>query len=352
MKGMRRRTPVSVLAGWLTFVLTAAAVAACAVPAYRAAYAGSGGNAWAAVGAAAGVCAVLGAVFYTIDFLRHRYMTEVPVRRILAATERMMRGDFDIKLEPLHEWGKYDEFDIIAENINRMAAELSQTETLRADFISDVSHEIKTPVAVIRTYASALKDGGLGAEEREEYVRTLLAASERLGKLVSDVLKLNKLENQKLLPEVKEFDLSESLTGCVLAYADAADGKGIELECDIPDGIRLASDGGLCEIIWNNLLSNAVKFTDKGGKITVRLSRCARGAQVEIADSGCGMDRETGRRIFDKFYQGDKSRSGEGNGLGLALVKRAIDMLGGDIRVVSAPGEGSRFTVTLRTDGK
>lgn len=352
MNGLRRRTPASIFVGWLTFVLTAAAVAACAVPACHAAYTQSGGSGWAAFGAAAGICVVLGAVFYVVDFIRHRYMTEYPVRRILSATERIMRGDFAVRLEPLHEWGKYDEFDIIAENINRMAAELSQTETLRADFISDVSHEIKTPVAVIRTYASALKDGDLGAEEREEYIRTLLAASERLGKLVSDVLKLNKLENQKLLPDIKEFDLSESLTNCVIAYADTADEKGIELECDIPDGVRVASDGSLCEIIWNNLLSNAVKFTEKGGKISVKLSRTARGVQVEVADNGCGMDRETGKRIFEKFYQGDRSHSGEGNGLGLALVKRVIDMLGGDIRVVSAPGEGSRFTVTLRTDGK
>lgn len=351
MKGLRRTTLRARITGCLMFAVMTAITASCAVPAFMAT-AEATGSYGAGAGAAAGVCIVLAGVFYCADALRRKYTTEMPVRRILAATERMMKGDFAVTLKPRHEWGKYDEFDLIAENVSRMAEELSRTETLRADFVSDVSHEIKTPVAVIRNYAAALAGGGLSAEERAEYTGTLLAASERLGKLVADVLKLNKLENQRLLPVGREFDLSESVTRCALGFADAMDEKGVEADFDIEENVRVVSDESLLDIIWNNLLSNAVKFTDGGGKISVRLRATERGAAVEVADTGCGMSKETGARIFEKFYQGDPSRAGEGNGLGLALVKRVIDMLGGNISVESAPGEGSKFTVEVRTAGK
>lgn len=351
MKGLRRTTLRARITGCLMFAVMTAITASCTVPVFMATSEATGSYG-AGVGAAAGACIVLAAVFYCTDTLRRRYTTEMPARRILAATERIMKGDFAVTLKPRHEWGKYDEFDLIAENVSRMAAELSRTEMLRADFVSDVSHEIKTPVAVIRNYASALAGGGLSAEERTEYTRTLLAASERLEKLVADVLKLNKLENRRLLPVGREFDLSESVTRCVLGFVDVMDEKGLEADFDIEESVRVVSDESLLDIIWNNLLSNAVKFTDGGGRVSVRLRATARGAAVEVADTGCGMTSETGARIFDKFYQGDPSRAGEGNGLGLALVKRVIDMLGGNIIVESAPGEGSKFTVEVRTEGK
>lgn len=348
MKSERRRT-VMFIVGCAMFAIMTGIVAVCTVSVY-AAVIRAGGNTSAAVGAVAGMCVVLAAVFFVVDSVRRKYSVDMPVKRILAATELMMKGNFDINLTPLHEWGKYDEFDLIAENVSRVAAELSHTEMLRADFISDVSHEIKTPVSVIRNYASVLADGSLSDEERKECLTIMSEAAERLGKLVTDVLRLNKLENQRLLPEKSKFDLSESLTRCVLAFSDDMDKKGLDIECDIEENVRIYSDESLLEIIWNNLLSNAVKFTDAGGKIYVCLRHTETGATVEVRDTGCGMSRETGERIFEKFYQGDKSRSGEGNGLGLALVKRVIDMLGGDIRVESVPDKGSSFVVEIKAD--
>lgn len=336
-------------AGCVMFALMTGIVAVCTVTAYTA-VTDAGGSTGAAIGAAAGMCAVLAVVFCVVDLVRRKITTEMPVRRILAATEQIMKGDFDVRIAPWHEWGKYDEFDLIAENIGRMAAELSHTEMLRADFISDVSHEIKTPVSVIRNYASALAEGKVAQEDTKEYLKVMCDASERLSKLVTDVLKLNKLENQRLLPENRAFDLSESLTRCVLAFTDDMDRKDISVKCDIEENVCIVSDESLLEIIWNNLLSNAVKFTQEGGKIAVTLKGKPDGATVEVADNGCGMSKETGERIFEKFYQGDKSRSGEGNGLGLALVKRVIDMLGGNIRVESEQGKGSSFVVEIRAE--
>lgn len=347
---MKRRTGRGIsLVGYLLFFLTIAATVTVAVFVYVFCAERSGGNRGLIAGVMLGTVALLSLVCTLFDMLRRRLMVERPVREILAVTDRLAAGDFSARFKLRHAYDRYDEYDLIAENLNRMAEELSKTEVLRTDFVSNVSHELKTPLAVIRNYAAALRDPKLPAELREKYAETLVETSERLTALVGNVLRLNKLENQEILPEPEPVALGEMLRESVLGFEELFERKSLELECDIADA-EIDSVPGYLEIVFQNLLSNAVKFTPEGGKIAVSLRRIPGHVEVRVADTGVGIPPEVGAHIFEKFYQGDTSHAREGNGLGLALVKTVIDRLGGEIEVESAPGKGSVFTVRLRSE--
>lgn len=281
-----------------------------------------------------------------IDFVRRKITVNKPVQDILAATDKIAAGDFSVRLRISHDYRRYGQFDYIKENLNKMAAELAKTEVLHTDFISNVSHELKTPLAVIQNYAAALQNESLGAKTRQKYAETLVSASKRLTALVTNILKLNKLENQELTPEYEKVRLGDMLAETIVQFDELIESKNLELECDL-DEVELVSCPNYLEIVWNNLLSNAIKFTDAGGKIFVSVKRAEGGAVVKVSDTGCGISPETGAHIFEKFYQGDTSHSKEGNGLGLALVKKVIDVIGGEITVESEEGKGSTFTVRL-----
>ncbi|MFQ6772859.1 MAG: sensor histidine kinase [Clostridia bacterium] len=296
-----------------------------------------------------GIIAV-GAMLCTIfDMVRRRNMIDGPVQLILNATERIAAGDFSVKLMPMHEYIKYDEYDLIFQNINTMTAELSKNEILKNDFISNVSHEIKTPLSVIQNYARVLQSDKLSKENRDEYLKGLVTQTKKLSDLISNILKLNKLENQKIVPEIEEIDLAELLRTCTLSFEELFESKNIKLNCNI-DEMKITSSASLLEIVFNNLISNAIKFTDREGKISISLKSEGDYAVVRVKDSGCGISQEVGEHIFDKFYQGDSSHSNEGNGLGLAMVKKVIDLIGGEISVESKVGVGSTFIIKLKKD--
>ena len=286
-------------------------------------------------------------LFTLADSIRRKIMVDKPVEKILESTARLAKGDFSVRLIPEHSYEALNDYDEIMENVNRLAQELSQSEILKSDFIANVSHEIKTPLAVIQSYVSLLDNPSLSEEERTKYVRTVKQATQRLSGLVGNILKLNKLERQAFLPEREEFRLDEMLAETVLSFEEVIEKKELVLECDLEE-VKIVSSPTHLEIVWNNLLSNAIKFTEKGGKIGVKLAKTAQGAQVTVWDTGCGISPETGARIFDKFYQGETSHAGEGNGLGLALVKKVIDLLGGEIKVESELDKGTSFTVVLK----
>ena len=293
------------------------------------------------------VIVILAAICTAADALRRRIMIDRPVGRILAATERIATGDFSVRLMPDHPYGKYTEYDVIMENLNTMATELGKSEILKNDFISNVSHELKTPLAVIRNYAKLLQDATLSPEERQKHAETLIAASTRLSNLITNILRLNKLENREMRIAYQDFCLSELLAECIIGFEEQIERKRISLSCDIAEDVRLRSAAEYIELVLNNLLSNAVKFTEEGGEIAVSMTADEKYAVFSVRDTGCGISPEVGARIFEKFYQGETSHTGEGNGLGLALVRRVIDMLGGEITVKSELGQGSTFTVRL-----
>lgn len=331
--------------GAVWFFVTIAAVVTLAVVGYSYVARFTDNNTLIAVIMLGGILA-LALVCTVIDVARRRVTVDRPVRKILGATDRIAAGDFSVRLEPVHPYGRYDEYDRIMENLNKMAAELSKTAVLNNDFVANVSHELKTPLAVVQNYAAALKKDGVTDEERKHYADVLEDTAKKLTALVGNVLKLNRLENHEITPEFTKIDLEESLARAVLKYEDMIENKNLRLECDLQSA-EVYSVEEYLDIIWNNLISNAVKFTDPGGAIKVSLRLVGGKAVVSVADTGCGIDSGTGARIFEKFYQGDTSHAGEGNGLGLALVKKVIDVLGGEIHVESARGKGSVFTVSL-----
>lgn len=271
-----------------------------------------------------------------------------PMRRLSRAMRAVAQGDFTVSVKPLHPRNKFDYMDLMFEDFNAMVQELSSIETMKDDFIANVSHEIKTPLAVIRGYASALQREDLTMEERREYAQTISSASESLSTLISNILKLNKLENQEIVPNAQPYDLTRQLSDCALNHEELWEKKNIDFDAQLEERVMIMADESMLEIVFNNLIANAIKFTEPGGRVLLRQEKEGGDVVVTISDTGCGMDEETTRHIFDKFYQGDTSHSREGNGLGLALVKRVLDISGGRISVTSAPGEGTEFVVRLR----
>ena len=291
---------------------------------------------------------VLTVISATIDYIRRKQMVEKPLRQIMAALDQVMMGDFSVRIEPVKEFAGETGFNEIIRAINKMTEELAGTETLRTDFIANVSHELKTPLAVMGNYATMLQKPGLSEEDRIAYAKAISQSSRRLAALITNILKLNKLENQQIFPQLDEYDLGEQLCENLLQFEEVWEKKRLNIETDIEEDVRIRSDAQLLSLVWNNLFSNAVKFTPEEGTIGVSLKTEGNLVIVSVSDTGCGIRPEVGQHIFEKFYQGDTSHATQGNGLGLALVKRVVDILNGEIGVQSVYGQGSTFTVKFR----
>lgn len=271
---------------------------------------------------------------------------EEPMHRLAEATEQVAGGDFSVYIPPLHTSDKLDYMDIMLADFNKMVEELGSIETLKTDFFSNVSHEIKTPLAIIQNNAELLRMESL-TEAQREYADTIYQSSRRLADLISNILKLNKLEKQIITPEIEAYDVCAQLAECALGFEEASEQKNLDFDASMEDRAEIAADPALMELVWNNLFSNAVKFTEPGGSITLTETSDGENVYVSVRDTGCGMSEETKKHIFEKFYQGDTSHAMAGNGLGLALALRVLQMNDFRIKVESAPGEGSTFTVVM-----
>lgn len=291
---------------------------------------------------------LLSLIFTVADLIRRRLTVERPVKEIQRVLKKLMEGDFTARISASYMLDRETGFKEIAESINLLAQELSGVETLRTDFIANVSHELKTPLAVMQNYGTMLQKPGISDEERHEYAKAITGTSRRLANLITNILKLNKLENQQIFPVSEEYDLSEQLCECLLQFENIWEERNINIETDIEEGVAIHSDSELLSLVWNNLFSNAMKFTGEGGSVSVSLKSDGNYVAVQVSDTGCGMTPEVGAHIFEKFYQGDTSHATKGNGLGLALVKRVVDIMRGEIGVESVYGKGSTFTVRFR----
>lgn len=286
----------------------------------------------------------VGLTLFTRRQVRKTY--EEPMHKLAEATKKVSEGDFSIYIAPLHTLEKQDYLDNMLIDFNKMVEELGSIETLKTDFFSNVSHEIKTPLSIIQNNAELLCREEL-TEKQQEYADTIFGATKRLADLISNILKLNKLEKQTIMPVMDSYNLCQQLAECALHYEPSWEKKGLEFDADMEDYADISADPALMELVWNNLFSNAVKFTEPGGAITLTVKSDEKTICVSVQDTGCGMTEDTKKHIFEKFYQGDTSHSMAGNGLGLALALRVLQLHGFQIEVTSEPGKGSIFTVLI-----
>ena len=292
---------------------------------------------------------ILSLLFTAIDFVRRELVIQRSVRHIVQAAQTIVAGDFSVRVKPISRFSSDESFNEIVQCFNRMAEELASVETLRTDFIANVSHELKTPLAAMNNYATLLQTPNLPEEQRVAYAKAIAQRSRQLSRMMTNILKLNKLENQQIYPNCHPYDLSDQLCQSLLQFEDVWESKDIDLDTQIPDRVTISADQELLELVWNNLLSNAFKFTPAGGQVRLCLRQLDQQVAVTIQDTGCGMSPNTQSHIFEKFYQGDTSHATQGNGLGLALVRRVVDICQGSIQLTSAPGQGTTFTITLPT---
>lgn len=268
-----------------------------------------------------------------------------PIREMSKATKAIAKGNFNVRVSV----PKNDEMRELVNNFNRMTRDLGSTETLQKEFVNNVSHEFKTPLASISGFAKLLQSGELDETQRREYAGIIAEESDRLARLSSSILQLTRLDNASSLGEGEEYDLDEQLRRSIVLLAAQWESKNIEMTVEVED-IVIRGHRELLSEVWMNLLTNAIRYTPQNGHITVRASELLDEIEVEVEDDGCGMTPEVRTRVFERFYQGDKSHSNEGSGLGLALVRRIVELHGGTVNVESEPGAGSIFRVRLPRD--
>ncbi len=268
-----------------------------------------------------------------------------PIRKVIEAVHQVAQGDFNVQVE----FKGIGEFEELSQSFNKMTHELSSIETLRSDFVNNFSHEFKTPIVSMRGFAKLLRDGNLSEEEKREYLDIIIAESERLAELSTNVLNMSKYENIAIISDNTPFRLDEQIRRVILLMEPKWSRKRLSVNVEMDEATEVTYNGNedFTQQIWINLLDNAIKFSYQGGVINVSLVRVNNGIRFTVQDGGTGMDEQTKTRIFDKFYQGDTSHATAGNGLGLAIVKRITELYNGTIEVQSELENGSTFTVFL-----
>lgn len=288
-----------------------------------------------------GFAILLSLLLFALLSILISFLISRPVTQLTQATRQIREGDFSIRL-PEEKPGEMGE---LMRSFNQMTEELSRNVYLQKDFISSVSHEFRTPIASIKGFARLLQMPGLDEASRQEYIAMIAQEGDRLSRLSETLLRLSALEQQMTPASLSSFQLDEQLRQVILQLEPSWAAKKIEWQLNM-EPVTIESDAELLMQVWTNLLQNAIKFSHEGGEIEISVSKLDH-AQIIVTDHGIGMSEETQERIFDRFYQGDASRSKEGVGLGLCLVKRIIDILHGEIRVRSVLHEGSAFRIRL-----
>lgn len=265
-----------------------------------------------------------------------------PIRILIDAINQLADGNFHVRihLDLTHEFVR------LSDSFNSMAQELENTELLRSDFINNFSHEFKTPIVSLRGFARLLKNDRLTPEERNEYLDIIISESDRLSQLATNVLNLSKVEKLNILSDQEIFDVSEEIRQCILLLESKWQKKELELIIDM-DELNCQGKRDLLNQVWINLIDNAIKFSPQKGKLKIKLHQQGEMLQFQVLDNGCGMSKEIQAHIFDRFYQGDASRTTEGNGIGLTIARKIVELHKGAMDVYSEEGIGSTFLVNL-----
>ena len=298
---------------------------------------------------------VIGAVFETVTLSAIIGLVLVivvfkhivgPIRKMTLATKKVAKGDFTVQIDNGRKHRR-DEIGLLTDNFNMMVRELESNEYLSKEFMSNVSHEFKTPIASIQGFAKLLKDDKLSEEEKQEYIDIIIEESERLANLSSNIQHLSKLENKKELIKKEKVAIDEQIRKCIVILNNKLEEKNIEIGMDEDKDVFVDVNEDMFQQVWINLINNAIKYTQNGGRINIIIDEFKDKVIVEVKDNGIGIKEENLEKIFDKFYQEDASHNSEGNGLGLAIVSKIIELHKGSIEVKSKVGEGTSFIVTL-----
>ncbi|MGN0528023.1 MAG: ATP-binding protein [Eubacterium sp.] len=285
------------------------------------------------------VCNIIGAIVAGIVFSKYTK----PLDESIQSIDRLAQGDFDVKLDAQKDRHQIKQ---LKESINKTAAELNSTEVMRNDFINTISHEYKTPVASIIGFAHRLKNEQLSEEKKNEYLDIIIDESKHLSSMTNNILLMTKFENTEIISDKEPYSLDEQIRKCFQFLQQEWMEKNINVSGDF-NRVMYTGNEELMNHVWINLIKNAVKYTDENGEINCRVYEENHNAVVIIQDNGCGMSEETQKHIFDKFYQADSSRRTDGNGLGLSVVKRLVDLCTGTIEVQSELQKGTSFKITL-----
>lgn len=268
-----------------------------------------------------------------------------PIRDLIGGMDRLGSGDFKTRISVGKIMRRYPAYVGVSESFNKMAEQLENTELLRSDFINNFSHEFKTPIVSIAGFAKLLRRGDLEPEQQQEYLAIIEEESLRLSCMATNVLNLTKVENQTILSDVSEFNLSEQIRSCILLLESKWSKKDLELQLDFDEHTVLANEE-LLKQVWINLLDNAVKFTPECHTICVEIAENDRNLEVRVKNTGSEIPAGSQEKIFRKFYQADESHAAQGNGIGLAIVKRVTELHGGRVSVASG-NDVTEFTVEL-----
>ncbi|WP_265938552.1 envelope stress sensor histidine kinase HitS [Bacillus thuringiensis] len=285
-------------------------------------------------------------LIWTLIGILMRPKREAMIWTIIEPIQKIAKGDFSVKIRNEE---KYDgEIGVLVKSINDMTDELNTMEKMRQEFVSNVSHEIQSPLTSIKGFARALQDDNLSEEKRKHYLTIIETETTRLSKLSQNLLKLTLLESEEYIPERVSYRLDQQLKQIVLNSEPLWAEKEIELELDL-EKVHVIADQESMSQVWINLIHNSIKFTPSGGTITIQLKEHETVVEVRIRDSGIGISEEQKQHIFERFYKADSSRNRAygGSGLGLAIVKKVLDLHQGEIKVESEEGNGTEFIVCI-----
>lgn len=280
--------------------------------------------------------------FVIISFATSKII--IPIEKLAKATNKIAEGDFDVKIETKYK--DEDELGKLINNFNLMVAELNNLDYMQKDFINNVSHEFKTPIAAVKGYLTILKSENLSQDERLEYINIVLDEINRLSSLSTNILELSKLDNIESFKGNEKFSLDEQIRKTVIFLEKEWGKKNININLNLQPTYYYGKEEYLKQV-WLNIINNAIKFSYDNGVINIYSKKSAEEVVVVIEDFGCGMDEKTQKYLFNRFYQGDDSRSESGYGLGLAISKKIIELSSGSIIVESLVNKYTRFTIRL-----